>query len=740
MKIITYPASQRTFFTEGIYYLYLNKEYNNKQYIVYNTNDGVYISSMNTDGTNWDTNKISNNTFPNGVACDIYNGILYFTTSQGSLLKYNIIDNLVISNTINDNIYGYIKFDFPNNKIYYESSNYTNSVILTTTDLDGNNSSSITISIGSIFNVSNYLYTSVKCGEKYLFSWKHSNTGIFYIFSCNLDGTNKITVNTGLSLQPSSMVSDNTNVYMSLYDNSYNINYGRCNSDGSGFINIIKDNEKRVNDFIILNGSLYYILSNDINSIINVINCDLNGSNWIEINSYELNTDWFVNLIVSVENSIIYVWGKSDSNEYEQLWTYPGKNNTDLSTNAPWPKFQSNIEHTGYSNNSVTILSNPAFTWKYNITNDDLFSDIVIDADNTIYFGTKLGKVIALNSDGTLKWECDLSWEELDYEGNTVTITPDLHYGCPAIATDGTIYVASGSESDNDYFNGSGRLFAINPNGTLKWVYRIDTGVHYTKPSPITIAHDGTILFSSYYPYAVNPDGTRKWSSSFGYTFSTPILYNDYIYGLGTAGGLRIVSLINGEMISDWVNVTGSPDIQPIIGNSIYAGSPLKSINLLTGVTEWEYNLTSINPNSISYGSNNTIYFCKGLNIYALNIDGTLKWTYLLSESSVYGNIVIDSNNNIYFITYYNDGIANKNKLYCLNSEGNLIYEKILNDTIGYCNLAIGGDGYLYGSSQNYIVKIGDYINPILPQVQCRATQIIVSANTGKIILAVPIL
>jgi len=408
--------------------------------------------------------------------------------------------------------------------------------------------------------------------------------------------------------------------------------------------------------------------------------------------------------------------------------------------NNCWPKFQANIEHNGQSNNDVRDFVDPILIWKHTITEQyDLFSDIVIDENNTIYFGTKFGKVIALNSDGSLKWECDLSWEELDYEGNTIIIKPDLHYGCPAIATDGTIYVASGSENDNDYYNGSGRLFAVNSNGTSKWVYRINTGSHYTKPSPITIAHDGTILFSSYYPYAVNPDGTRKWSSSFGYTFSTPILYNDYIYGLGTAGGLRIVSLINGEMISDWVNVTGSPDIQPIIGNNIYAGSPLKSINLLTGVTEWEYNLTNINPDSLSYG-NNTIYFCKGLNIYALNIDGTLKWTYLLSESSVYRNIVIDSNNNIYFITYYNDGIANKNKLYCLDSEGNLIYEIILNDTIGYCNLAIGGDGYLYGSSQNYIVKIGDYINPPLPQVQCRATQIITSANTGKIILAVPIL
>ena len=70
-----------------------------------------------------------------------------------------------------------------------------------------------------------------------------------------------------------------------------------------------------------------------------------------------------------------------------------------------------------------------------------------------------------------------------------------------------------------------------------------------------------------------------------------------------------------------------------------------------------------------------------------------------------------------------------------------MIYEHILDSTIGVCNLAIGGDNCLYVSNDRYITKIGDYIPPIpLPQVQCRATQIIASARTGKIIIPVHIL
>jgi len=54
---------------------------------------------------------------------------------------------------------------------------------------------------------------------------------------------------------------------------------------------------------------------------------------------------------------------------------------------------------------------------------------------------------------------------------------------CPAIGTDGTIYVGS-----HDHY-----LYAIKPDGTLKWKYETGSGVD---SSPV-IGEDGTIYVGS---------------------------------------------------------------------------------------------------------------------------------------------------------------------------------------------------------------------------------------------------
>ena len=79
-----------------------------------------------------------------------------------------------------------------------------------------------------------------------------------------------------------------------------------------------------------------------------------------------------------------------------------------------------------------------------------------------------------------------------------------MHYSSPAIGTDGTIYVGSWM----------GYLYALNPNGTLKW--RFQTGDSLAS-SP-AIGADGTIYVGSSdnYIYALNPDGKLKWNYQTG--------------------------------------------------------------------------------------------------------------------------------------------------------------------------------------------------------------------------------
>ena len=74
----------------------------------------------------------------------------------------------------------------------------------------------------------------------------------------------------------------------------------------------------------------------------------------------------------------------------------------------------------------------------------------------------------------------------------------------PAIGSDGTIYVGS---NDNN-------LYAINPNGSLKWAFKTGGEVY----GPPAIEKDGTIYVGSWDNnlYAINPDSSKKWDFKTG--------------------------------------------------------------------------------------------------------------------------------------------------------------------------------------------------------------------------------
>lgn len=78
--------------------------------------------------------------------------------------------------------------------------------------------------------------------------------------------------------------------------------------------------------------------------------------------------------------------------------------------------------------------------------------------------------------------------------------------GSPSIGPDGVIYFGSA----NDY------LYAVYPDGTLKWKFKAYSSLGDFGSHP-AIANDGTVYIASKYGskiQAVNPDGTEKWKYS----------------------------------------------------------------------------------------------------------------------------------------------------------------------------------------------------------------------------------
>lgn len=164
---------------------------------------------------------------------------------------------------------------------------------------------------------------------------------------------------------------------------------------------------------------------------------------------------------------------------------------------------------------SATILwSYPTHPWSSGSTPS-------LGYDGTIYISAsstgEFGKIIALNPNGTLKWE-----------NETYGFTTD-----PVVGQDGTVYSAA-LIYDNDPYKAA--LTAFTEDGDPIWHYYIPEQV--CKSTAPAIGPDGTIYFGSIalqtsleenHFYAINPDGTLKWKFAVnvdvgGWICSTPIV------------------------------------------------------------------------------------------------------------------------------------------------------------------------------------------------------------------------
>ncbi|AKB37164.1 cell surface protein [Methanosarcina siciliae C2J] len=264
--------------------------------------------------------------------------------------------------------------------------------------------------------------------------------------------------------------------------------------------------------------------------------------------------------------------------------------------------------------------------------------------------------------------------------------TGDYVYGSPAIASDGTIYVGS-----KDY-----NLYALNPDGTLKWNY---TTGSYVYGSP-TIGSDGTIYCGSSDKkvYALNPDGTLKWNYTTGGNiyYSTPAIGSDGTIYIGSND--KKLYALNPDGTLKWSYTAGYfIRSSAAIGSdgTIYFGSDDNKVYALNpdGTLKWSYTTGNRARGSPSIATDGTIYIGSCDNkLYALNPDGTLKWNYT-TGFSIYGAPAIDANGNIYFGSL-------DNNVYALNPDGTLKWKCTTGGQI-YGSSAIGSDGSLYIGSYN---------------------------------------
>lgn len=299
-------------------------------------------------------------------------------------------------------------------------------------------------------------------------------------------------------------------------------------------------------------------------------------------------------------------------------------------------------------------------TQKWNITGAigmDLENAPTISPDGTIYFSMvdNLGTntyLYSVGSDSTINWMFPLYSDP--YNLGVVPTT------CPAIGPDGTIYL------NTQIMDGAGQndsnLFAINPNGTLKWKYNF----YLSSQSSPVIGEDGTIYFgadgegSTAYFYAVNPDGTLKWKFKTGNSISTsPALASDGTIYFGSFDGLFYALYPNGKL-------------------------------------KWKFNTSETKQSTAStspvIGADGTIYFgCFSSDFgpsyfYALTPKGTVKWK-LLAKGAIESNPAIAKDGTLYFGSDWQLAETIKGTFYAVKSKTSDLYVKTsinkLNPQIG---------------------------------------------------------
>jgi outer membrane protein assembly factor BamB len=292
-----------------------------------------------------------------------------------------------------------------------------------------------------------------------------------------------------------------------------------------------------------------------------------------------------------------------------------------------------------------------------------------------------------------------------------------VYYSAPAIGDDGTIYFGSGM-----YGGQQGTLYAVNPDGTLKWSYPGTSALY----SPV-IGEDGNIYIQDFYDrmMSVTPNGVFRWSYS---NYPTPNIQNvgQRCPAIGADGtvyvasdGLYALNPLNGSL--KWVFMqTSSTKASPSIGADgtiyvVFSQDLLVAVNP-DGTEKWHNSFTypwemSFSPPAID--NNGVIYLgaearYEGVDlssVYAFNPDSTLKWKYDVEGIRwVRASPVIDANGNIIVATKANE-LENPAMVIAISPQGQKVWDytveniHVTADDI-YCTPAIDNNGLIYFSAE----------------------------------------
>jgi len=352
-----------------------------------------------------------------------------------------------------------------------------------------------------------------------------------------------------------------------------------------------------------------------------------------------------------------------------------------------WPMQGHDAQRTGRS--YAPGPTAPILKWTYD-PGEETWNNAspIVGRDGTIYMPSRGGfGFYAINPDGTLKWkkESSMGWWKMNnapalslndsvvyviykwwdphvtalsaQNGDTLwtfklgsSELSDVSYSSFTIGVDGTIYIGTRLPAE---------LYAINPDGTLKWLYEHPNSENIGIEAPPAIDKNGNIyvIINTVGLVALDSLGTMKWiSSDLGdYGWPTPTIGPDgTLYVSGEYWAHKAIRAYNPDGSRKWIrsDIVGPGFFAGIAisndGSTIYSargGGKIYALKSSTGETIWVCDVNDPNESfggSPALGSNGILYVMGDKDgddyVYAISaVDGNLLWQYQCGNAYYWG-------------------------------------------------------------------------------------------------------
>ncbi len=350
-------------------------------------------------------------------------------------------------------------------------------------------------------------------------------------------------------------------------------------------------------------------------------------------------------------------------------WEYKNKaGRTGVTVGPPIPGSPNGVVYFGDGKKPITALNPDDGSVIWHMTDGSVGqadkSTPSVGANGAVYMGERGNNLWAADADdGGIQWKF-----KVPVDGDVRT--------SPAIALDGTIFMASGAI-------GNGRTYAMNPDGTIKW--QISFHAPLQNIAPALSLDEQTVYFG------VNRSEVAAVDAATG-----AILWRIQYSKRGRGGSKANHSVVVG------------PD------GTLYFGSRdgLFAIDPTDGSVLWHFDTGDLAIQSApALAADGTLYVgASGVpaTFFAINGDGTLKWKHVMTGGRgrfLNNQAVIDADGTI-FVTY-------SRFLYSFDPAGDGMGGGKVNWLMVFRRSfkngpAIGGDGVLYVANGRSVMKVVD--------------------------------